>query len=105
LLGSPAALRTAAVLALGSARTFLVHPGRQPPDAPTVTGRLDSMKHVPRVIRLLRSRAKVAILPVRNLRHHPGARSPHGRDGPRLRGAGAGASKLNGASARNEFAG
>jgi hypothetical protein len=92
------------VLALGLTRTFLVHPGLQLPDVPPVTGRLGGMKHVVRVIPLLRSRANVAILPMRKLRNHPGGRSPHGHDGPKLRGVAAGASEFNEVSVRNDFA-
>jgi hypothetical protein len=104
MLGPTPALRTAAVLACGLTRTFLVHSGLQLPDAPTVTGRLDSMKHVVRVIPRLHSRAKVAILPMRKLRNHPDARSPHDHDGPKLRGVAAGAGELDEVNVRNDFA-
>lgn len=103
MLGPTPALRTAAVLARGLTRTFLVHPGLQLPDAPTVTGRLDSIKQ-PRVIPRLHSRANVAILPMRKLRNHPDARSPHDHDGPKLRGVAAGAGQLDEVNVRNDFA-
>lgn len=103
MLGPTPALRTAAVLARGLTRTFLVHPGLQLPDAPTVTGRLDNIKQ-PRVIPRLHSRANVAILPMRKLRNHPDARSPHDHDGPKLRGVAAGAGQLDEVNVRNDFA-